>query len=156
MSSEIIPGGGPFKAAIGRHEPLTVDDLKAVRRAWALYCASEDKLCRRFAEMVLKTSRLVAKARLEDLRSEGYSGADLAILNVRDRLLEFYGLLLAGALVVRGERALVEAKTDLLMPDGTLIGEGDVAFVELGLAAALYAASMVEPARASSLALGEV
>ena len=156
MSSEIIPGGGPFKAAIGRHEPLAVDDLKAARRAWALYCAGDDRLCKRFADMVLRTSRLVAKARLEDLQSEGYSGADLAILGVRDRLGEFYGLLLAGALVVRGERALVMAKTDLLMPDGTLVAEGDVTFMDLGLAAALYAASMVEPARASSLALGEI
>ena len=39
MSSE-VPAGGPYKAALGMHEPLTVEHLKEARRQLSYYCTA--------------------------------------------------------------------------------------------------------------------
>ncbi len=151
MSSE-IPGGGPYKAATGRHESLSADSIKRTRRLWSLYCSSGTSYCEKFKEITVESSRLIARARLEDLGTD-YNGADLGVIRFFNRFSELYGSYLGGAMVAKGEKVLVLMKTDITTPDGLTLRNGDTVFIDVGTALGLISLGFAEPALTWSLNL---
>ena len=152
MSSE-IPAGGPYKAALGMHEPLTVEHLKEARRQLSYYCTAHVKFCREFIAKVREASINVARARLEDLpASKDYMGVDKGVLDVAERLVSFYADYIAGLLALHGEDVAVEARADIKI--GRLpLRKGEIAFLDPGLAARLSVAGLAEPVRSNSISL---
>lgn len=151
MSEETL-AGGPYKAATGRHEPLSADSIKRTRRLWSLYCSSGASYCEKFKEIIIESSRLIAKARLEDLGAD-YNGADSGVIKFFNRFSELYGSYLGGAIVAKGERVLVLMKADITTPDGITLRGGDVAFVDVSTALGLISMGFAEPALTWSLNL---
>ncbi|MCE4611375.1 MAG: hypothetical protein F7B17_05330 [Desulfurococcales archaeon] len=152
MSSE-IPAGGPYKAALGMHEPLTVEHLKEARRQLSYYCTAHARFCREFVARMREASLNVARARLEDLSaSRDYVGVDKGVIEVAERLVEFYADYIAGLLALHGEDVAVEARADVRV--GKLaLRRGEIAFLEPGLAARLAVAGLVEPVRSNAISL---
>ena len=152
MSSE-IPAGGPYKAALGMHEPLTVEHLKEARRQLSYYCTAHARFCREFIARVRDASLNVARARLEDLpASKDYVGVDKSVLDVAERLVNFYSEYIAGLLALHGEDVAVEAKADVKI--GKLpLKRGEIAFLDPGLAARLAVAGLAEPVRSNAISL---
>mgnify|MGYP001770660963 CR=1 FL=1 len=149
--SEEIPAGGPYKAATGRHESLSADSIKRVRKLWALYCSAEGEYCERFRDVIMRSSALIAKARLEELTSS-YTGIDSGIIKAFERLSDIYGKYLSGAVIAKGEKVLVTSKASVSLPNGLALAEGDVLFLDVSLAAPLFAAGLVEPVLTWSVA----
>ncbi len=145
MSSE-IPGGGPYRAAIGSHEVVTSDSMRALRRARSSYCSSDFDLCRRYRSIVSEAGRLIAKARLDELTSDGYTGVDVGFLKVCELVRDLYAAYLSGTAVARGERVLMESRADLVTPEGYVVREGEVWYADVKTAAAFYALGVAKPA----------
>lgn len=144
MSSE-IPGGGPYRAAIGSHDVITAESLRSIRKARSSYCSGDLEVCRRYLGLVREAADLIARARLEEMSGQGYNGVDAGFLRVCERVRDLYAKYISGSAVSRGESVLVEAKSDLLTPEGDLVMAGDVWYVDVRTAAALYALGLVEP-----------
>ncbi|MFP3161733.1 MAG: hypothetical protein RXQ69_00340 [Acidilobus sp.] len=140
-----IPGGGPYKAAIGSHEVVTTEDLKALKRLRAAYCSDDPEVCKTFLSLINEAGRLIAKARLEDLSSKDYSGVDSGFLKAFERLRDLYAAYLSASLISRGEKVLLVATADLLTPDGYLVRAGEAWMADVGVAAPLYALGLVKP-----------
>ncbi|MGC9210474.1 MAG: hypothetical protein ACP5FT_04345 [Acidilobus sp.] len=144
MSSE-IPGGGPYKAAIGNHEIITVESLKSIRRVRSSYCSGDAELCQRYVSLVDEVGRLVATARLDDMSPQGYAGVDAGFLSAQELLRDLYGKFISGSLVTSGERVLVTATRDLLTPEGDFLRAGDVWYADVREAVGLYLMGVVAP-----------
>jgi len=140
-----IPGGGPYKAAIGSHEVVTTEDLRALKRLRATYCSDDPEVCKTFLSLINEAGRLIAKARLEDLSSKDYSGVDSGFLKAFERLRDLYAVYLSASLISRGEKVLLVATADLLTPDGYLVRAGEAWMADVGVAAPLYALGLVRP-----------
>jgi len=140
-----IPGGGPYKAAIGSHEAVTTEGLRALRRLRAAYCSDDLEVCKTFLSLINEAGRLIAKARLEDLSSKDYTGVDSGFLKAFERLRDLYAAYLSASLISRGEKVLLVATADLLTPDGYLVRAGEAWMADVGVAAPLYALGLVRP-----------
>ncbi len=144
--SEHIPAGGPYRTAIGLHESLSMEHVRAARETLSYYCRAPG-FCSEYQRIILETGMLAAKARLEELAYKRYTGMDQGILEAYRRLTEFYGLYLSGLLVPSGEGVLVKARAGFHVPGSAVAAPGDVLALPLGVAASLYAAGLVEPVR---------
>jgi len=140
-----IPGGGPYKAAIGSHEVVTTEDLRALKRLRAAYCSDDPEVCKTFLSLINEAGRLIAKARLEDLSSKDYTGVDSGFLKAFERLRDLYAAYLSASLISRGEKVLLVATADLLTPDGYLVRAGEAWMADVEVAAPLYALGLVRP-----------
>lgn len=146
--SEGIPAGGPYRAAIGMHDTLTLEHLRAARSTLSTYCRSPE-YCREYIRVLEEASRLVARARARDLGGE-YRGVDRGVLDAIGRILEFYASYLAGLYMVSGEQVLVEAVEEVSR-GGVPYQPGDIMLLDPGDAATLYAAGLVKPVHSLAL-----
>ncbi|MGC9071535.1 MAG: hypothetical protein ACP5HK_02405 [Acidilobus sp.] len=144
MSSE-IPGGGPYKAAIGSHEVITTESLRSLRRVRSSYCSGDLELCQRYVSLIDEAGVLIARARLDEMTSEGYSGVDAGFIKAQELLRDLYGKYVSGSLVSSGEKVLVMAKSDIFTSEGHLIMTGDLWYADVREAAGLYVMGVVEP-----------
>jgi len=148
--SERIPGGGPFRAASGMHEALSVEHVREARRLLSYYCRSRD-FCEPYVERMERIARSVAALRLADLGEE-YKGVDEPIIKAHSMLVAFYAAYLAGFLVVVGDYVLVEALGDVRGGNVKLVA-GDVAPLPLDVAAGLYVAGLARPVESNAIRL---
>lgn len=150
--SNSIPAGGPFKAAVGLHEPLTASTLAQTRRILASYCASSWRdLCLKIIKVSSEASALVSRARFEDLAFNGtYRGSDSPLFEKIRVIINFYAKLIAGLIVVYGDKPLVRAKAKVPLGNSTL-EPGEVVLLPLAEAALLSALGFVEPVESNLL-----
>ncbi len=148
--SERIPGGGPFRAATGMHEALSVEHLREARRLLSYYCRSPD-FCGPYLERLERVARAVAQLRLADLGPE-YRGVDEGFVRAWGRLVEFYAAYISGAIVVVGDDVLVEALGDVRGERVKLVA-GDVTYLPVEIAAGLYVAGLVRPVESNAIRL---
>ena len=140
--SEGIPGGGPYRAAVGMHDPLTVEHLHSARNMLSIYCRGSE-FCREYMGLVEEASRLVAVARIHDLGGD-YRGIDMGIIEGVGRMIEFYARYLSGMYVTVGEMVLSRFN-EVLTLDGILYMRGDITLLDPGRAVTLYASGVIEP-----------
>ena len=151
--SEQVPAGGPYKAAIGLHEPLLVEHLKDARRMLSYYCLSKREYCDGYVRRVLEASRSVAEARLEDIAgSKDYRGVDADIMKSLPDLVSFYSEYLAGLYVLHGEDVMVRSKADLDR-EGLSLRRGEITLLPPGTALRLALSRLVEPVRSNAINL---
>ncbi len=141
--SEGIPAGGPYRAALGLHDSLTTEHIRAARSLLSIYCSSSREYCGRYLGIVRESSRLIARARSEELGGD-YRGIDSGILESMRRILEFYANYIAGVYVVEGENIVVEVLETFTL-DRVAYRRGDIALLPPGQASALYSLGMVRP-----------
>ena len=143
--SERIPAGGPYRAAIGIHEPLTLEHLRLARSLVSSYCRSME-FCVKYIEKVSKAALLVAKARVNDLVGTEYSGLDSELISLFNRFIDFYAGYLAGLYVIAGEDVIARAKTTFKIPQTNAWAlEGDIVKLKAHTAMALFVAGLIEP-----------
>ena len=143
--SERVPAGGAYKAAVGLHEPLSVEHLRSARSMLSIYCRRSGPFCSKYLSLARRASLLVAKARIGDLSGDAkYSGVDEELLKLYEGLVEVYASVLSGLLVSIGEYVMVRAKATVI-GGGVDLVEGEVTLLPLGKAASLYLAGVVEP-----------
>jgi len=153
--SERVPAGGPFRAASGMHEALTLEHLNEAKKLVSSYCPGD--FCERLVELLSETSRLVAEARLQDLAwEEAYSGVDSNIVAVLRELVEYYANYIAGFYTVHGEYIVVEATAAFEVEDGILLKKGDVVRLPPGKAVRLIIAGLARPLWEASIKLAGV
>lgn len=151
--SERIPAGGPFRAAAGLHESLTLEHLREARQALSYFCSSGG-FCGEYLERMLEVARAVAELRINDLAwKKGYVGLDRGVMEIYQRLVHFYSHYIAGVLVTVGEDVLVRSKANLDY-GGLVLVKGDVTMLKVDLAASLYVAGLVEPVESNAIRLG--
>ncbi len=152
--SERIPAGGPYKAAAGLHEPLSLEHLMEARRAASIYCGSQDEYCCQFLRHLKKASILVAKARIRDLvENANYTGIDSGILELYNRLVEFYADYISASLLSYGENPVMHLRTSIVL-DGVKLEKGEYVEMDPAKAAALYVASIAEPVETTFIKIG--
>lgn len=148
--SERVPAGGAYRAAVGLHEPLSVEHLRAARHLLSIYCRTANPFCSKYLDLVRRASLLVARARIEDLSSDSsYSGIDEGVIRALERLVDFYSNLIAGIMVTVGEYVLVKARATVIGGGADLV-EGEVSLVPIDRAATLYVAGLVEPVKSAA------
>ncbi|GAB6148294.1 hypothetical protein JCM10135_08360 [Stetteria hydrogenophila] len=134
------------------HESLSVDHVREARRALLNYCLDE-RHRERYLRLLEPTSRLVAKARIQDLAwDEGYKGVDAPIFAVIRRLARLYSDLIAGVLVVVGDYILARIRSNVSI-DGAEYEAGETAVLDVGTAARLVAAGLAEPVESNIIKL---
>ncbi len=148
--SERIPGGGPFRAASGMHEALSIEHLREARRLLSYYCRSPE-FCEAYLDRLRRVSRSVASLRLVELGND-YKGVDEDILRAHSILEEFYTAYLAGFLVLVGDQVLVEALGDVRGENVKLVA-GDIVPMPLDVAAGLYIAGLARPVESNAIRL---
>lgn len=148
--SERVPAGGPYRAAAGMHERLTLEHLSEARRLLSSYCRSSRDYCCRVASILTAISPLVARARLEDLSKGDYEGLDKGIIEIFQRLIDFYARYIGGELLTYGEDVVVRVRS-LVEVEGVTLYPGEYARLPPGRAAALVIAGMAEPGRATAI-----
>ena len=152
MSSE-VPAGGPFKAALGMHEPLTIEHLKEARRQLSYYCLAEKRFCAEYVKRVKEISLNVASARLEDLAGgEGYAGIDKDLISILGELAGFYADYLSGLLALHGEEVAVIAVAGF-EAKGIRLRRGEATVLPPGAAARLTLAGMAKPVKSNAINL---
>lgn len=150
--SERIPGGGPFRAASGMHESLSVEHVREARRMVSYYCRSPE-FCGPYVGRLRRVSVAVAALRLSDLSDgDDYRGVDEGFIRAYRMLLRLYASYLEGSLVVVGDYIIVEALGDVRSGDVKLVA-GDVAPLPLEVAAGLYVAGLVRPVESNAIRL---
>jgi len=153
--SKSMPAGGPYKAAVGLHEPLTAASLSASRKALLSYCASKGRLpyCSKYLDLVTRLSRDISRARFEDLLFDSeYQGADSRLFAIIRRALEFYADLLAGKLGVYGDRILVKTRYPLRY-HSLILEEGEIVLIPIPEALLLASLGLLEPLESNLLKL---
>lgn len=151
--SERVPLGGPFKAAMGMHEPQTLEPLREARRQLSTYCASPSEMCSKYLEVIVEVSSRMAAVRLEDITAKGaYEGIDKPIIAAYKKLLEIYAKYIAGLLVVWGDQLLVELSGNVEVKGRTL-NKGDLVNLSLEEALGLILSGLAKPIE--SIALGK-
>ena len=141
--SERIPAGGPFRAAAGLHEPLSLEHLAEAKRVVSYYCPGE--FCWRLLALIEESSRLVAEARILDLsRSEKYMGLDRQVRDLYSRLVSYYSGLIAGFYAGYGESVAVEVLAHVEV-DGVVLRPGETVALPPGRAAELVMAGLARP-----------
>ena len=150
--SEGVPAGGPYKAAVGIHETLSIEKLRSDKRVLVNYCISNREYCSEFVKRVLEASRSIAATRLYDLSGIDYKGIDSDIIFIFNKIVDFYSRYLAGMLVTHGEDVMVEIKHDVEV-DGLSLNRGNITFLNPGKAAALYLAGLVRPIASNAINL---
>ncbi len=142
MSTRIIEN--PFRAAIKLHDPLTLEHLRDLRRALAIYCMKPGVTCDTYLNLSTNIARSIALLRLYDLRnSKEYSGLDTGVIRVLDSIIKVYATLLAGLVIVIGEDALVRFKTTVEV-DGRIYRRGDITKLSLDKLVEFTIAGLVE------------
>jgi len=142
--SERIPSGGPFKASIGLHEPLSIEHLREARRLLASYCSEPSRFCEKYIEVVGEIARLVGAVRLEDLMDRSdYTGVDSGVIQLLRKLMEAYSKYIAGFLLTLEDRIAVKALKSVEV-GGIRLEEGEVALLPPSEAFPLYLAGEVE------------
>jgi len=152
MSSS-TPAGGPFKAAVGLHEPLNASLINQARRLLSNYCSSPGhaRLCLEAVRITRTASQLVARARFEDLLfNDKYSGADKPLFRLLQGVVEFYARLIGGFIVTYGDKPMVEVRAGVSL-GGLKLEPGEVVLLPLAEAAFLSALGMVEPVESNLL-----
>ncbi|AFZ70167.1 hypothetical protein Calag_0396 [Caldisphaera lagunensis DSM 15908] len=143
--SEKIPAGGPYKAAIGIHEQLNADDIKDSRRLWSTYCTNDLELCKKFYDIIINISNLIAEARIEDIDSSTYQGIDKDFLNIMNSIKNNYSLYLSGSIISFGEFVLVKFNRGISLPNGKFIEKNEISLIPLEEAILLSSLKYVDP-----------
>ncbi len=152
--SERIPAGGPYKAAIGMHEPLSLEHLMEAKRMLSVYCGAGEQYCCSLIRYLVEASLLVARSRLNDLiDNKKYNGIDKGLLVLYDRLIKFYALYISGLALTFGEDPIMIAKHRVEI-DGVLVQPGEYIRLPVDKAAALYLAGIMEPAQTTFIKIG--
>ena len=147
--SERVPAGGPFRAAAGLHEPLSLEHIHEAKRLLSSYCPG--RFCGELLSRLEPTSLLVAEARLQGLAwREKYAGVDEGILSAYRELVEHYARYIAGLYATHGEYLLVEV-TGAVEVDGVLLRKGEVARLPPGKALRLVLAGLARPLQGPSI-----
>ena len=140
-----IPAGGPFKAAVGLHEALSLEHLREVRRLLSSYCLAGEGYCREALRLVREAARLIARARLEDLVDDDkYQGLDAPLLALIRRLRDVYEAYLSGTMALAGENPVVYFKWSASI-EGVPYEDGDIAIVKPSTAFKAVACGAAEP-----------
>ncbi|MEB3774549.1 MAG: hypothetical protein GSR86_06470 [Desulfurococcales archaeon] len=150
--SEGVPAGGPYRAAVGMHDVLTVEHLRAARRLLSIYCRSMG-FCSQYLSILERSSRLISKSRLHELPGTDYKGVDKEVIDTITRMVEFYSKYISGVYILLGEEVLVKATSHVEI-DGRLLMEGDITTLTPGKALSLYLAGIVEPVESSGVLMG--
>jgi len=141
--SERIPAGGPFRAAAGLHEPLSLEHVSEAKKVIAYYCPGEQ--CERLLGIIGESARLVAKARLEDLSSsEKYMGLDQGVIELYSNLILFYSGYISGFYSGYGESIAVEVLAAVEV-DGVVLEPGETVLLPPGKAASLAVPGLARP-----------
>ena len=153
--SERVPAGGPFKAAAGMHESLSLEHLGEARRLLSSYCGSGEEYCCRVVSILRTVAPLVARARIEDLALSGqsYEGLDKPVLGLFSRLAELYAEYISGLLLTHGEDVIVQALRAFEL-EGVRVWPGEYVRLPPARALALVAAGLARPARALAIKAG--
>ncbi len=153
--SERVPLGGPFKAAMGMHEPQTLEPLREARRQLSTYCASPSELCSKYLEVLAEVSSRMAAVRLEDIATSGaYEGVDKPVIAAYRKLLEIYSKYIAGLLVVWGDQLLVELAGSVEV-EGRMLNKGDLVNMNLEEALGLILSGLAKPVESIALREGK-
>ncbi|MEB3816392.1 MAG: hypothetical protein LRS46_00405 [Desulfurococcales archaeon] len=151
--SKPIPAGGPYKAALGLHEALTATHIEVARRALFNYCLGEHRLCATYIKLISEVSKLVARARFEDLvYDESYRGSDADFFKIIRSSLEVYATALAGMLAGDGDKVLVRILRPVTV-NGKLLDRDDLVLLTLSEAAFLAALGYVRAEESNILKL---
>ena len=151
--SRSIPAGGPFKAAIGLHEPLTGANLREAKKALLNYCISGPKFCKKYLEVLNEMSSLIARIRIDDLLfDEGYEGIDSGLFKALRTIIDFYAKILAGEVAGYGDRVLVVTAKDSWY-NGRYLERGEVLLLPLPDALMLTALGVATPVESNLLKL---
>jgi len=154
--SERVPAGGPYRAAVGLHDRLTLEHLQEARRLLSSYCSSGMDYCCRVLRLLGMMSPLVARARLEDLsRNSSYEGLDKGIIDLYRRLERFYSDYVTGVLLEYGEDVIVIIKR-LVEIDGVVLVPGEYVRLPPGEAASLFLAGLAMPGEATAIKIGRL
>ncbi len=152
--SERVPAGGPFRAAAGMHDMLSLEHLIEARRIISSYCGAGEEYCCRITRLIMDSSRLIAKIRLEDLAdNEDYKGLDRGILDIKRKLVELYADYIAGALLGYGEDVVVRIES-LVELDGAVFYPGEYLRLDPARAISLVLAGLASPGEATSIKIG--
>jgi hypothetical protein len=152
--SERIPAGGPYRAAVGLHDTLSLEHIEEARRVLATYCRAPTDLCCRLLSILEEASTLVAWARLTNLaRSEKYEGIDSGIISLLGKLVYFYSQYIMGALLGYGDDVIVEVLSPVRI-NGMDLSPGEYVRLDPGKAAALYLAGLARPGEATAIKVG--
>ena len=146
---ENIPVGGPYKAAMGLHEPLTRDHVRKVQKILFTYCfeSDDEKECKKILSVLWEISKLIAKTRATDLlRQEKREGLEADLYDYIERLLLFYAKLIAGLYKVSEQgRVFVKVKKMIMHPESnSRLERGDFTFMRPANALILAASGYVE------------
>jgi len=154
--SKSIPVGGPFKAAVGLHEPLTGASLREAKRALLNYCLSSPRFCSKYLDVIGNISSLVARVRLDDLLfDERYEGVDAELFKALRTIVNAYAKILAGEIVGYGDRILVVVIRESLYNDRHL-KEGEMLLLPISEALVLTAYGAVTPVESNLLKLASL
>ncbi|MDM7275754.1 MAG: hypothetical protein P3X22_006540 [Thermoprotei archaeon] len=149
--SERVPLGGPFKAAMGMHEPQTLEPLREARRQLSTYCASPSEVCGKYLEVIVEVSSRMAAVRLEDIAARGaYEGIDKPVIVAYKKLLEIYSKYLAGLFIVWGDQLLVELSGSVEVK-GKMLNKGDLVNLSLEEALGLILSGLAKPIESIAL-----
>jgi hypothetical protein len=154
--SKSIPAGGPFKAAVGLHEPLTGANLREAKKALLNYCLAGPDFCRKYLEVINNVSDLIAKVRLDDLLfEEKYEGVDAELFKALRAIVNTYAKILAGEVAGYGDRILVITTRETLY-NGKHLKEGEILLLPISEALILTALSVVTPVESNLLKLASL
>ena len=149
--SERVPAGGPYRAAAGLHEPLSLEHIHEAKRLLSSYCPG--RFCGELLGRLEATGLLVAEARIQGLAwSEKYAGVDEDILEAYRELVAHYARYISGAYATHGEYILVEIEATVEV-DGVLLRRGEVARLPPGKALRLALAGLARPLPETSIKL---
>ncbi|MCE4617266.1 MAG: hypothetical protein F7C32_01605 [Desulfurococcales archaeon] len=146
---ENIPVGGPYKAAMGLHEPLTRDHIRKIQKILFTYCfeSDDETECRKMLWVLWEISKLIAKTRTFDLlKQEKREGLESDLYDFMEKLLSFYAKLIAGFYRVSEQgRIFVKIKRTVAHPESnSRLEPGDFTFMRPSNAIILAAAGYVE------------
>jgi len=147
--SERVPAGGPYRAAAGMHEPLSLEHIAEAKKLLSSYCPG--RFCEPLLSSLRESSLLVAEARLLDLAWEkGYAGIDSEVVKALPRLVDLYARYISGMLLTHGEYVIVRVLR-VFESRGSLLRKGDIARLPPGEALLLALLGMVEPLEEASV-----
>ena len=146
-----IPVGGPYKAAMGLHDPLTRDHIRRAQKMLFTYCfeSDDEKYCERFVNILWDMARLIAKTRISDLLEDTKKreGLDSDLYDYLERMITYYSRFLGGFYRISEQgRIMVYVVKPIAHPEsGAKLESGDYVFMRPASALALAAAGYVSP-----------
>jgi hypothetical protein len=130
-----------------------MEHLVEAKRILANYCSSYTEFCEKYIELISEISKLVAKARMEDLVwSAEYTGIDSGVFELLRKIVDMYAEYIAGFYLTSEDRVAVRIVRDVRFGN-TVLEKGEIIFLPVREAIALSIADIAEPLRSNLIRL---